>query len=126
MSSDILRKYAPFWSKYRPAILKMMQAAETDSQQYQFMKHEVESIAKKPKGGLDFQLVTLGGKSVTNIRNSEIAQDLLNMLLLSQTGSSLLAANQYEFKLDKKLVLHISRHHVSTPVSTETEQNITN
>lgn len=51
MNETPFRRYAPFWTKYRPAVLHMMQAALNDLQQYQFMKHELSSIEKKPKGG---------------------------------------------------------------------------
>ncbi|MEI9917655.1 MAG: hypothetical protein WDO14_02510 [Bacteroidota bacterium] len=103
------RKYAPFWSKYRPAILKMMQGSVDESQQYQFMKHELSSIEKKPKGGFEFRLVILNGKATRETTASEIASDLLEMLKLSQTGSTLIAANRYEITLDKKQMLRISR-----------------
>lgn len=103
------RKYAQFWSKYRPAILHMMQASENELQQYQFMKHEIVSIEKKPKGGFEFRMVISKGRATRETSDSEIASDLLNMLQLSQTGSTLIAANQYEITLDKKQVLRIVR-----------------
>lgn len=118
MNIDVpLRRYMPFWNKYRPAILKMMQAELNVGQKYQFMNHELDSLGKKPKGGHEFRLVIAGSKAVNNIRDSEIAKDLLNVLQLSQTGSALLATNRYEIVLDKKLMLHISRQSLSTPES---------
>jgi hypothetical protein len=118
MNMDLpLRKYAPFWNKYRPAILKMMvQAAQNESQKYQFMSHELDAITKKPKGGFEFKLIVSGSKAVNNIRDSEIAKDLLTVLQGSQTASTLLAANQFEIFLDKKLVLHISKQATPEPI----------
>jgi len=106
------RKYAQFWSKYRPAVLHMMQASD-ELQQYQFMKHELSSIEKKPKGGFEFRLVISKSKATRETSDSEIASDLLNMLQLSQTGSTLIAANNYEITLDKKQTLRISKQSVS-------------
>jgi hypothetical protein len=102
------RKYASFWSKYRPAVLHMMQAALSESQQYQFMKHELTSIDKKPKGGFAFSMTISNSRPVRRIGESEIAQDLFNMLQVSQTGSALIATNCYEIILDKKQMLHIT------------------
>lgn len=116
MNIDVpLRRYVPFWNKYRPAILKMMQADLNVLQKYQFMNHELDSLGKKPKGGHEFKLVIAGAKAVNNIRDSEIAKDLLNVLQLSQTGSALMASNRYEIFLDKKLMLHINRLSMSEP-----------
>lgn len=115
------RKYGPFWGKYRPAILKMMQSPLNEWQQYQFMKHELTAIDKKPKGGYDFHVVLSGTSNSSQVRNSEIAKDFLNMLQGSKTGSALLATNKYEIILDKQLALHISRQSLSAPVPAETE-----
>lgn len=107
------RKYAPFWSKYRPAILKMMvQANLNESQQYQFMKHELMAIEQKPKGGFNFRLVVSMNKPTRDSSDSELAKDLLNMLRLSQTGLALMSNNQYEIVLDKAQVLRISRQSI--------------
>lgn len=109
MSDNNLRKFGPFWSKYRPAILKLMQGSFNEVQQYQFMKHELSAVEKKPKGGFEFRLVIFNSKATKETTDSEIAHDLLEMLRLSQTGSSLIAANRYEIILDKKQTLRISR-----------------
>src|SRR5690349_14749932 len=100
------RKYASFWSKDRPAVLHMLQAALSESQQYQFMKHELKSIDKKPKGGFEFRMIISKSRPASPIGESEIAKDLLHMLQLSQTGSALIATHRYEITLDKKQILH--------------------
>jgi hypothetical protein len=123
MNIDVpFHKYTPFWNKYRPAILKMMQAELNDVQQYQFMKHELDDLGKRPKGGFDFQMVISASKVVNNISNSDIAKDLLNVLQLSQTGSALLATHRYEIALDKKLTLRISRQSINQNTSVQAEQ----
>lgn len=107
-----LRKYAPFWSKYRPAILKMMQADLNEWQQYQFMKHELVAIDQKPKGGFNFRLVVSMNKPTRDSSDSDIAKDFLNMLRLSQTGLALMSTNRYEIILDKDQLLRISRQSI--------------
>lgn len=93
----------------------MMQAAPEESQQYQFMKHELSSIDKKPKGGFEFRMVIEKSRATRETTDSEIARDLLNMLQLSKTGSTLIATNSYEITLDKKQTLRVSRQSISNP-----------
>jgi hypothetical protein len=104
-----LRKYAPLWSKYRPAILKMMLEAAEKPQQYRLMQHEFLAMDSKKKGGFGFSLVVSKSKAVNNIKDSEMAQDLLNMLQLSKKGSELLGTHSYEIMLDRQFNLHVSQ-----------------
>src|SRR5690349_2013629 len=108
-----IRKYGPFWNKYRPAILKMMQADLNEWQQYRFMKHELTAIDQKPKGGFNFRLVISMNQLTRDSSDSELAKDLLNMLRLSQTGLALISNNRYEFILDKTQVFRISRQSIN-------------
>jgi hypothetical protein len=103
------RKYAPLWNKYRPAILKMMLAAAYEPQQYKLMQHEIQSMDEKKKTAFGFNLLISGSKATNNIKDSEIAQDLLNMLLLSRKGAELVDVHSYEIMLDKKFILHVSQ-----------------
>ncbi|HEY3429646.1 MAG TPA: hypothetical protein VGK39_03145 [Cyclobacteriaceae bacterium] len=107
--SITFRKYAPLWNKYRPAILKMMLAAAYEPQQYKLMQHEIQAMDEKKKTGFGFNLFISGSKATNNIKDSEIAQDLLNMLLLSRKGAELVDVHSYEIMLDKKFVLHINQ-----------------
>jgi hypothetical protein len=115
---DQLRKYAPLWNKYRPAILKMMLAAASEPQQYELSSHEVLGHDTKKKGPVGFTLQISKRKAVNNIKNSEIAQDLLNTLQLSKRGSELIDKNDYSIVLDKQFKLHISQ---ISPQNTESE-----
>ena len=103
------RKYAPIWNKYRPAILRMMLDAAREPQQYKLTQHEFKAMDDKKKNGFGFNLQISRSKAVNNIKDSEIAQDLLNMLLLSRKGSELLGVNTYEMALDRNFVLHIQQ-----------------
>ena len=103
------RKYAPIWSKYRPAILKMMLAAADEPQQYRLTEHEFKAMDLKKKSGFGFNLTVSESKAVNNIKDSEAAQDLLSMLLMSRKGTELMQSNSYELAMDKNFVLHIQQ-----------------
>jgi hypothetical protein len=110
MSTDTqLRKYTPLWNKYRPAILKMMIEAANEPQQYKLSSHEVLAHDTKKKSSPGFSLLTSKRKAVNNIKDSEIAQDLLNTLQGSKRGSELLDLHDYSIVLDKQFTLHISQ-----------------
>lgn len=103
------RKYSPLWNKYRPAILKMMLDAASEPQQYKFTQHEFKAMDEKKKSSFGFNLVLSQNKAVNNIKGSEAAQDLLNMLQLSRKGAELMGQHSYEITLDRHFVLHIQQ-----------------
>jgi hypothetical protein len=102
--------YTYVWSKYRPAILKLMIASEEGPQQYKFSDHEFRSINPKEKGGYAFTMNVFQGKAVNNIKASAPAKDLLYILQQSRKASELVEASTYQFTMDKRFVLHITRH----------------
>lgn len=105
----VSRIYTFVWSKYRPAILKLMIAAADGPQQYKFSDHEFRRINPKEKGGYSFTLRAFQSRAMNDIRASAPAQDLLRILQQSEKASSLMNASIYEFILDKQFVLHIVR-----------------
>ena len=104
-----LRKFGPFWSKYRPAILKMLVEAAEKPQQYRLTVHELAAMDGKKNSRFEFNLHVSGRKATNNIKNSAIAQDLLDMLQLSPKGSELISTHDYEIVLDKNFILHVSQ-----------------
>jgi len=100
--------YAALWNKYRPALIKLMMAANDEPQQYQLYGHEFKSLNPKAKG-YAFTLQAFRGKAINNIKDSAPAQDLLNVLEVSKTASELMGSNAYDFTLDKRFVLHIKK-----------------
>lgn len=108
--------YAPLWSKYRPAILQLMVASSEGPQEYKMYGHEFKGINPKEKG-YAFTLQAFQGKATNNIKSSQVAKGLLSVLEMSGKASELLRANSYEFSLDKKFILHISK--TSTAEKTE-------
>lgn len=105
----ISRIYTFVWSKYRPAILKLMIASADGPQQYKFSDHEFRRINPKEKGGYAFTLRAFQGKAMNDIKASAPAQDLLRILQQSGKASSLMETTTYEFMLDKQFVLHINQ-----------------
>lgn len=103
----ISRIYTFVWSKYRPAILKLMIDSSDGPQQYKFSDHEFRRINPKEKGGYTFTLRVFRGKAINDIKASAPAQDLLRVLQQSGKASSLMETSTYEFMLDKHFVLHI-------------------
>jgi hypothetical protein len=101
--------YTYVWSKYRPAVLKLMVDADGGQQQYKFSPHEFIRINPKEKGGHRFTLRVFQGQAVNNIRETPVAQDLLFILQQSKKALELADASAYEFVLDKHFVLNVTR-----------------
>ena len=106
------RKYAPLWNKYRPAILKMMLAAAFEPQEYKLTEYEFKAMGGKKANGFGFSLLVADSWAVNNIKDSEVAQDLLNMLQLSRKGAELIHLNSYELVMDKHFILRIDQKSV--------------
>jgi hypothetical protein len=104
-----MKMYTPLWSKYRPAILKMMLDSSDAPQQYKLSGHEFRAMNAKQKGGYNFVLQVSKGRAINNIRDSVIAQELLEILQLSRKASEMIEQAPYEITLDKQFVLHISK-----------------
>ena len=100
--------YTVLWNKYRPSILKMMRSAEEGPQQYQFYSHEFKALKSTVKS-FSFVLQMDNGKAVNSSKMSPIARDLVTVLQYSKTATMLMENQQFEFKLDRNFVLHVTR-----------------
>ncbi|HYG21031.1 MAG TPA: hypothetical protein VD816_18970 [Ohtaekwangia sp.] len=105
----ITKVYSHVWSKYRPAVLKLMVNATDGPQEYKFSPHEFRSVNPKEKGGYGFTLQVFQGKAVNNIKASVVAQDLLSILKQSRKALELTEESTYEFVMDKQFVLHVTK-----------------
>jgi hypothetical protein len=103
------RVYAPIWNKYRPAILKMMIDSADEPQAYKLSPHEFRAMNDRHKGTFNFTLQLSKGRAINNIRDSMVAQDLLDVLQLSRKASELAEVSAYEISLDKNFVLHVQK-----------------
>jgi hypothetical protein len=109
-----LKTYLPIWSKYRPVILKLMLDSADEPQHYQLSGHEFRQMNARQKGGYNFVLQVQKGKALNNIRESQAAKELLEILQLSRKATELTEQSPYEITLDKQFVLHISK--MSQPI----------
>ncbi|MBL7870896.1 MAG: hypothetical protein JNM78_04750 [Cyclobacteriaceae bacterium] len=119
-SSNSNQLYVSLWSKYRPAILQLMVAAEGGTQQYKFFGHEFKTLNPKEKG-YTFTMQAFQGRALNDIRKSATAQDLLHVLSQSKTASELLDTSKYEFVLDKQFTLSVSTVQPEVEKEEETE-----
>ncbi|MBT1697027.1 hypothetical protein KK083_09090 [Fulvivirgaceae bacterium PWU4] len=101
--------YTPVWSKYRPAILKMMIDSANEPQSYQLSNHEFKALNPKQKGGYTFALQVSSGKALSGLKDSAIAHDLWEILQLSGKASELISNATYEFSMDKQFVLRVNK-----------------
>jgi hypothetical protein len=105
----LLKIYTAVWNKYRPVILQLMIGSSNGPQEYKLSGHEFKALNAKEKGGYSFTLQVSNGKAVNNIRNSMVAQDLLEILQQSPKAAALTAGATYEISLDKQFVLHVNK-----------------
>ena len=111
--------YAHLWSKYRPAILKLMIDSAEGPQQYKFSDLEFRSLNPKHKGKFSFTLRMFEGRALNNIKTSAVAQDLLVVLKQSAKAIELTGVATYEFNLDKHFTLHVTKPVVEPEVVLE-------
>jgi hypothetical protein len=115
-----LNLYTSLWNKYRPVILKLMSSAVTEPQQYKLFPHEFKAIGEKVKKGYSFTLQVSNGKALNKIKDSTVAQDLLQVLQQSKTATQLMTEATFELSMDKHFVLQVIRKEtVVAPVVAE-------
>ena len=114
--------YVLLWNKYKPVLLKLMRDAAEAPQEYQFISHEFRDLNPKERGGHAFTLEAYKRRPQNNIKMSVVAQDLLEILLKSNTAYELLEEAMYEFKMDKHFKLTVTRHEVESATE-ETEES---
>lgn len=110
--SPVTSHYTYLWSKYRPAILKLMVDSAKGPQEYKFSNHEFGKPNVNKKVSYSFLLRVFKSRAVNDIRTSELAKDLLGILKQSPKATELMENIAYEFRLDKDFVLHISQEEV--------------
>ncbi|MDP4680052.1 MAG: hypothetical protein NWS46_06750 [Cyclobacteriaceae bacterium] len=124
--STITHKYAYLWNKYRPAILRMMIDSNLEPQTYKLSKHEFQNVNSAEKGSYAFVLEVYKSKSVTDIRKTILAKDLLLILQNSGKATELTETATYIFTLDKHFILKIEYRAMEEEASDEDENEETN
>ena len=99
--------YMNLWQKYRPVILNKMEQAHKETQEYQLMKHEFESIGDRKSSGYSFNLEISNGIVSNNIGGTAVARDLYEVLKNSDTAKSIMENNHIKITLSKEFVLAI-------------------
>ncbi|WP_420316550.1 hypothetical protein [Ekhidna sp.] len=115
--------YVLLWNKYKPVLVKLMRDAAEAPQTYQFISHEFRDLNPKERGGHSFTLEAHKRRAVNNIKMSVVAQDLLEILLKSNTAATLLEEAMYEFKMDKEFKLTVTRHELETAEDSSEESS---
>jgi hypothetical protein len=105
----LVRTYTPVWSKYRPAILKMMIDSQNEPQSYQLSNHEFKALSGNKKSGYTFTLNVSGGRAVGGLKDSEVAQDLWEVLQISKKATELIAEAAFQFSMDRQFILHVEK-----------------
>lgn len=116
--------YTYLWSKYRPAVLKLMVDAVDGPQQYKFLDHEFKQVNAKEKGGYAFVLQLYKGKAINIIKNSVVAKDMLIILQQSRRALELSETATYEFTLDKQFMLHVKKLEAPVEESEEATEEV--
>jgi len=121
--STITHKYAYLWNKYRPAILSLMIDAVETPQTYKLTKHEFQNVNPSEKGAYAFVLEVHKSKSLTDIRKSILAKDLLVILQNSGKATELTETATYKFTLDKHFLLTIEYIEMEEEASEEEDES---
>ena len=106
-SSVASQIYVSLWNKYRPVILQLMVGASEGPQEYKFFDHEFKALNPVERKGYAFNFQAYQSRSLTNIKTSASAQDLLHVLANSKKASELMDANTYEFTLNKQFIFTV-------------------
>jgi hypothetical protein len=102
--------YTGLWSKYRPAILKMMLDADVEPQTYKLSNHEFVAFNNGKKGVFAFDFEVSNGKVISGLKGSSIAQDLWEILQMSRKASELVSTATYRFSMDRHFVLQVQKN----------------
>jgi hypothetical protein len=105
----LMRTYTPVWSKYRPAILKMMVDSESEPQSYRLSNHEFQALSTTKKSTFAFSLRVSAGKATEGLKDSPVAQDLWEILQVSKKASELIATSTFQFSMDRQFVFHVQK-----------------
>ena len=87
-----------------------MVEAESQPQEYKLSSHEFQAFSGGKKTTYTFSLEVSNGKVVTGLKDSQVAQDLWEILQFSQKASELISSAGYQFSMDKQFVLHIQKN----------------
>jgi hypothetical protein len=115
-------KYIRVWEKYRPVLLSLMVASEKEPQTYLLSNHEFIDINPKKLSGYAFIMRFHMGKSMTDIKKSLLAPDLLYILKRSARAMELSESAIYELQMDKLFNITITYEAIEVEVEESTDE----
>ena|SRR5581483_8421958 len=99
--------YTQIWNKYLPVILILIKRSAVTEQTFVLNRTDFERVSKSNKAGYNFTIQFTNGKVVDRTNLTEVAKALASALLEDAVFANLLVENNYEFKFNTKLQLHI-------------------
>ena len=115
-------KYIRVWDKYRPVLLSLMVASKKEPQTYLLSNHEFIDINPKKLSGYAFIMRFHMGKSMTDIKKSLLAPDLLYILKRSARAMELSESAIYELQMDKSFNITITYEAIEVEVEESTDE----
>jgi hypothetical protein len=112
-------KYVRVWEKYRPVLLSLMVASKKEPQTYLLSNHEFIDINPKKLSRYAFLMRFHMGKSMTDIKKSLLAPDLLFVLKRSARAMELSESAIYEIQMDKLFNITITHEEVEVEATEE-------
>jgi hypothetical protein len=118
--------YTQVWAKYLPIIKILLKKSITDNQDLTLNRIDFEKLGIARKAGYKFTILFEEGKAANTIGSSQLARDLVTVLLENNDTKYLFKHNTYEVTLTPKFVLQIvnkTKNPVPLPsAEPETEQ----
>ena len=105
----LTQTYTGLWSKYRPAILKMMINAEEQPQVYHLSEHEFHAFNNSKRGAYTFKLQIQNGKAVSGLKDSIVAQSLWEILQQSPKATELVSNSDFHFSMNREFILQVEK-----------------
>ena len=117
--------YTQVWLKYLPIIKILLKKAAAGDQELVLNRIDFEKLGIARKAGYKFTISFENGKAGNTIGSSQLARDLVEVLLANNDTKYLFRFNTYEITLTPKFLLQITNK-TKQPVplpSAETEES---
>ncbi len=105
----VTNSYTGLWTKYKPAILRLMIDADREPQGYQLSEHEFRAFNHMKRGVYAFTLTIANGRVVSKLKDSVVAQDLWETLQLSPKAIELASTGTFHFSMDRTFKLLVQK-----------------
>jgi hypothetical protein len=100
--------YTQVWLKYLPIIKILLKKAAAADQELTLNRIDFEKLGIARKAGYKFNILFENGKASNTIGSSQLARDLVTVLLENNDTKYLFKFNTYEITLTPKFYLQIT------------------